>query len=79
MDMSKYREMFLTETREHLGNMGRLLVTLEQDPADREGIDALFRSAHSINRITSYNVCYTKLLRTCSNVDRTTDRTSSAR
>jgi len=48
MDMSKYREMFLSETREHLDTMGRLLVTLERDPADREGIDALFRSAHSI-------------------------------
>jgi len=48
MDMSKYREMFLTETREHIGTMGRLLVTLERSPTDREGIDALFRSAHSI-------------------------------
>ena len=48
MDMSKYLEMFLSETREHLGQMGRLLLALEQDPADREGIDALFRSAHSI-------------------------------
>jgi len=48
MDMSKYREMFLTETREHLNKMGRLVIALEKDPTDREGIDALFREAHSI-------------------------------
>lgn len=48
MDMSKYREMFLTQTQEHLRSMARLVVTLEKNPADREGIDSLFRAAHSI-------------------------------
>jgi two-component system chemotaxis sensor kinase CheA len=48
MDMSKYREMFLSETQEHLRSMSRLVVTLEQRPSDREGIDSLFRAAHSI-------------------------------
>lgn len=48
MDMSKYRDLFLSETREHLNEMSRLLVELEQNPANRETIDALFRSAHSI-------------------------------
>jgi two-component system chemotaxis sensor kinase CheA len=48
MDMSKYREMFLSEAKEHLRNMSRQLVLIEKDPSDREGIDALFREAHSI-------------------------------
>jgi len=48
MDMSKYRDMFLSETREHLDKMNKLLVALERQPDDREGIDALFREAHSI-------------------------------
>ncbi len=48
MDMSKYRGMFLSETREHLKNMSRLLVEIEQEPTNREGIDSLFREAHSI-------------------------------
>ncbi|BCR06862.1 chemotaxis protein CheA [Desulfuromonas versatilis] len=48
MDMSKYREMFLSESREHLKKMSRLLIALEKNPADREGIDALFREAHSV-------------------------------
>jgi len=48
MDMSKYRDLFLSESREHLSRMGQLAVALEQNPADRDGIDALFREAHSI-------------------------------
>jgi len=48
MDMSKYREMFLSETREHLDSMARLLVALEKTPGDREEIDTLFREAHSV-------------------------------
>ncbi|PLX94346.1 MAG: hypothetical protein C0621_05595 [Desulfuromonas sp.] len=48
MDMSKYRGMFLSETAEHLKKMSALLLALENDPADRDGIDALFREAHSI-------------------------------
>lgn len=48
MDMSKYREMFLAETREHLDSMNRLLVALERRPEDGEGINTLFREAHSI-------------------------------
>lgn len=48
MDMSKYKEMFLSEAAEHLEKMGQLIVALEADPANRAGIDALFREAHSI-------------------------------
>ncbi|TLM63146.1 MAG: chemotaxis protein CheA [Deltaproteobacteria bacterium] len=48
MDMSRYRELFLSETREHLGRMGELLVALERAPAERETLDALFREAHSV-------------------------------
>jgi two-component system chemotaxis sensor kinase CheA len=48
MDMSHYRELFLSETREHIDNLNTLVVVLEQQPGDRETIDALFREAHSI-------------------------------
>lgn len=48
MDMSKYHDLFLAETGEHLRHMSQLTVALEQDPSDRDGIDALFREAHSI-------------------------------
>lgn len=48
MDMSSYRELFLSETREHLSRMGQLLVALEQEPSGRETVDALFREVHSV-------------------------------
>ena len=48
MDMSRYRELFLSETREHLNRIGELLVALEQEPSGRETMDALFREAHSV-------------------------------
>lgn len=48
MDMSQYRELFLSETREHINNLNKLVVGLEKEPGDRETIDALFREAHSI-------------------------------
>ena len=48
MDMSQYRELFFSETREHINNLNKLVVTLEQEPDHRETINALFREAHSI-------------------------------
>ncbi len=48
MDMSKYHDLFLSETGEHLRHMSQLAVALEQEPSDSGGIDALFREAHSI-------------------------------
>jgi len=48
MDMSKYKAMFLSEAREHLQKMANLLVEVEAEPQNRNGIDALFREAHSI-------------------------------
>ncbi len=48
MDMSKYKGMFISETKEHLQTMNRLIISLEKTPEIREDIEALFREAHSI-------------------------------
>lgn len=48
MNIAKYRDMYLTETSEHLQKMSDLLVALENDPEDQERISSLFREAHSI-------------------------------
>jgi len=47
MDLSKYRQLFLDECREHLHVMNRELLLLEQE-GETNGVDALFRAAHSI-------------------------------
>jgi two-component system chemotaxis sensor kinase CheA len=48
MDMSHYKELFISESREHLHAMNELIVSLENETGNRENIDSLFRSAHSI-------------------------------
>jgi two-component system, chemotaxis family, sensor kinase CheA len=48
MDMSQYRELFISESREHLRSMNELIVSLEKGDDARAKIDALFRNAHSI-------------------------------
>ena len=48
MDIDKFRAMFLAEATEHLQLMVDLLLQLDSDPVDQDGIDALFREAHSI-------------------------------
>jgi two-component system chemotaxis sensor kinase CheA len=46
--MSQYKELFISESREHLHSMNELIVLLEKEAADKEKIDSLFRVAHSI-------------------------------
>ncbi len=48
MDMGKFREMFLSEAKDHLHRMNELLPQLERDPGDRDAIDNLFREVHSV-------------------------------
>lgn len=48
MDMTQYKDLFISEVREHLHTMNDTIVALERDPGDREKIDTLFRMAHSI-------------------------------
>jgi len=48
MDMSQYRNLFLSEAREYLKTINETVVALEESPEDRAGIDTLFRGAHSL-------------------------------
>lgn len=48
MDMSQYKSLFLSEAREYLKTLNEMVVALEESPADRAAVDALFRGAHSL-------------------------------
>ena len=48
MDLSQYAELFLAESREHLGSCNQLLLEWERDPAARGPVDGLFRAFHTI-------------------------------
>ncbi len=51
MNLEKYRNLFIEEATDHIGDMGRALASLEKEPDAAEAtecIDTLFRMAHSI-------------------------------
>jgi len=53
MDMSQYKDLFISEVREHIQGMNEAIVALEGAPEDRERIDYLFRMAHSIKGMSA--------------------------
>jgi two-component system chemotaxis sensor kinase CheA len=48
MDMSPYRDLFVSETRSRLTAFGELILRLEDSPGDAATINELFRHAHSL-------------------------------
>jgi two-component system chemotaxis sensor kinase CheA len=48
MDMSQYRDLFVSESRGHLSAYNELIVQLEENVSDRAAIDEIFRHAHSL-------------------------------
>jgi two-component system chemotaxis sensor kinase CheA len=48
MDMSQYRDLFVSEARNHLTTLNDLIVQLEDNVSDRETVDEIFRHAHSL-------------------------------
>jgi two-component system chemotaxis sensor kinase CheA len=48
MDMSSYRDLFVSESRNHLATFNELIVQLEDNVFDRAAIDEMFRHAHSL-------------------------------
>ena len=53
MDMSPYRDLFLSEARGHLTAFNELIVRLEEAPEDTAMINELFRHAHSLKGMAS--------------------------
>jgi len=48
LDIKKFIVRFVEEARDHIARLGDGLDALERDPADREIINTIFRSAHTI-------------------------------
>jgi two-component system chemotaxis sensor kinase CheA len=53
VDLTKYLQLFLSESQEHLQRMDDLLLQLERSPQDGQAIDAIFREAHSIKGMSA--------------------------
>lgn len=48
LDIKKFVVRFVEEARDHVARLGEGLDALERDPTDRENINTIFRSAHTI-------------------------------
>ena len=48
MDTAKYAELFLAESREHLGTLNQQLLAWEANPKATEPVGTLFRAVHTI-------------------------------
>ncbi len=53
MDMSKYKDLFISEAREHIQGMSNCILVLEKDPASEQSINELFRHAHSVKGMSA--------------------------
>jgi len=53
MSMSKYRDLFVSESRRHIEACNDLIVGLEQNPSDQASIHELFRHAHSLKGMSA--------------------------
>lgn len=53
MDLTRYADLFLTESREHLSAINHLLLELERDPAAAEPLSAIFRAVHTVKGMSA--------------------------
>ena len=53
MDTSRYADLFLTESQEHLSAINHALLDLERAPDSSEPVNALFRGVHTIKGMSA--------------------------
>ena len=53
MDLSRYAELFATESREHLSAINHLLLQLERAPDDPDPVSAIFRAVHTVKGMSA--------------------------
>jgi len=68
VDVSKYKDMFLSEAKENLQLLNESLLKLEKNPADLKTVDEMFRAAHSLKGMAA-TMNYGKLAGLCHAVE----------
>ena len=48
LDSDQYRQLFIEEAREHIDTLTRSLLALEKEPQNKDVVNMLFRSAHTL-------------------------------
>ncbi|MBI4521625.1 MAG: chemotaxis protein CheA [Gemmatimonadetes bacterium] len=78
MELERYAELFFTETREHLSAMNELILELESRPDNRQALDGLFRSVHTIKGMAA-TMGYTAMSGLAHEVENLLDQLRSGR
>ena len=60
MDMNQYLEIFIDESKEHIENLNKSLLQLENTKEDMDLINEIFRAAHTIKGMAG-TMGYTKM------------------
>ncbi len=53
MDISQYKDLFITEAQEHLDSLNRFLLQLEDEPGNLDVVTEIFRSAHTLKGMSA--------------------------
>ena len=48
MDTLQYKDIFISESLEHLDFLNQMLLALEKNPSDRKCLNEIFRTAHTL-------------------------------
>ena len=71
-DTAQYRDMYVSEALEHVEMMNQALLKLEEKPNEREYIDLVFRSAHTIKGMSA-TMGYDQTRELCKNIENVFD------
>lgn len=63
-ELSKYKDTFLSEAKEHVASMNKSLLKLEKHPAKLEFVSDIFRHAHTLKSMSAA-MDYNKMSRLC--------------
>jgi len=73
MDVSKYKDMFLSEAKDNLQLLNGSLLKLEKNPADLKLVDEMFRAAHSLKGMAA-TMNYNKMAGLCHAIEDVFDK-----
>ena len=54
MDVSQYLDIFIDESSEHIQTLSDCIMTLEQEPENKDTINEIFRAAHSLKGMAGF-------------------------
>jgi two-component system chemotaxis sensor kinase CheA len=73
MDVSKYKDMFLSEVKDNLQLLNGSLLKLEKKPADLKPVDEMFRAAHTLKGMAA-TMNYDKMAGLCHSIEDVLDK-----